>query len=321
MKTWKRKDLLGIKDLSRDEIETVIATAEAFDEISRRSIKKAPTLRGKVVVNLFFEPSTRTRFSFELAASRLSADVLNFEAPASSVTKGETLLDTARNIEAMGVDAVVVRHRAPGAPFLLAKNLSASVINAGDGAHEHPTQALLDLYTIRKRKGKIEGLTVAIVGDIGHSRVARSNLWALTKMGAHVILVGPPTLVPSSFSRFGAEICYNLDDAIERADVIYMLRIQRERQEAGLFPSLTEYTRLFGLTERRLRRAKPDVLVMHPGPINRGVEMSAEVADGQRSAILEQVTHGLAVRMAVLHLCVGAKDEHAAHSQGKNNRP
>lgn len=319
MKGWKRKDLLGIRELTREEIETVIETAEAFDEISRRSIKKAPTLRGRVVVNLFFEPSTRTRLSFELAASRLSADVLNFETPTSSVTKGETLLDTARNIEAMGVDVVVVRHRAPGAPHLLAKALSASLINAGDGSHEHPTQALLDLYTIKKRKGRVEGLTVAIVGDIGHSRVARSNLWALTKMGANVILVGPPTLVPSTFRRFGAEISYNLDDVVERADVIYMLRIQRERQEAGLFPSLTEYTRLFGLTERRLERAKPDVLVMHPGPINRGVEMSADVADSQKSAILEQVTYGLAVRMAVLHLCVGAKDDHAARSESKDN--
>jgi len=316
---WKRKDLLGIRELSREELEVVLATAEAFEGISRRSIKKAPTLRGRVVVNLFFEASTRTRFSFELAASRLSADVVNFEAPASSVVKGETLLDTARNIEAMGVDAVVVRHRAPGAPYLLARSLSASVINAGDGPHEHPTQALLDLYTIRKRKGRIEGLTVAIVGDISHSRVARSNLWALTKMGANVILVGPPTLVPGAFRKFGAQICYNLDDAIERADVIYMLRIQRERQEAGLFPSLSEYTRLFGLTERRLARAKDDCLVMHPGPINRGVEMSAEVADGQRSAILEQVSYGLAVRMAVLHLCVGAKDEFASDSQSKDN--
>jgi len=316
---WKRKDLLGIRELSREELEAVLATAEAFEEISRRSIKKAPTLRGRVVVNLFFEASTRTRFSFELAASRLSADVVNFEAPASSVVKGETLLDTARNIEAMGVDAVVVRHRAPGAPYILARSLSASVINAGDGPHEHPTQALLDLYTIRKRKGRIEGLTVAIVGDISHSRVARSNLWALTKMGANVLLVGPPTLVPGAFCKFGAQICYNLDDAIERADVIYMLRIQRERQEAGLFPSLSEYTRLFGLTERRLARAKADCLVMHPGPINRGVEMSAEVADGQRSAILEQVSYGLAVRMAVLHLCVGAKDEFASNSQSKDN--
>ncbi len=308
MSVWTRKDLLGLRGLSREEIDAVLTTAETFLSVSGRSVKKVPTLRGKVVVNLFFEPSTRTRISFELAASRLSADVVNFEAATSSAVKGETLKDTARNIEAMGVDIVVVRHRAPGAALLLARALSASVVNAGDGAHEHPTQGLLDLFTIRRRKGRIEGLTVAIVGDIAHSRVARSNLWGLLKMGAEVILVGPPTLLPGAFKSLGCEVSYSLDDVIARADVVNMLRIQRERQRGEVFPSLREYTRLFGLTRERLGRAKKDLLVMHPGPMNRGVEIAAEVADCSQSAVLEQVANGLAVRMAVMYLCSGARD-------------
>ncbi len=299
---WKRRHLLGLYDLSAEEITAVLDTAAMFKEVSTRSIKKVPPLRGKVVVNLFFEPSTRTRISFELAASRLSADVVNFEKSTSSAVKGETLKDTARNIERMGVDIVVVRHSAPGAPHRLAKVLGASVINAGDGPHEHPTQALLDIFTIREHKDGIEGLTVAIVGDIAHSRVARSNIWGLQKLGAHVILVGPPTLVPGAFRKLDVEVCHNLDDVIERCDVINILRIQLERQQAGLFPSLREYSRLFGLNRERMSRAKGDVLIMHPGPINRGVEIAPQVADGPHSVILEQVENGLAVRMAAMYL-------------------
>lgn len=304
---WTRKDLLGLQELSQEEITTILDTAQSFKEVSTRSIRKVPPLRGKVVVNLFFEPSTRTRISFELAASRLSADVINFEATTSSAAKGETLTDTARNIESMGVDVVVVRHSVPGAPHRLAKVLCASVVNAGDGSHEHPTQALLDIFTIRQHKGKVEGLTVAIVGDIGHSRVARSNIWGLKKLGANVILVGPSTLVPTKFKELGAEISYSLDDVIGRCDAINVLRIQLERQEAGLFPSIREYSRLFGLNVERMKRAKPDVLIMHPGPINRGVEITPQVADGSRSVILEQVANGLAVRMAALYLVTSVK--------------
>lgn len=299
---WNRRHMLGLQELSADEISAVLDTAANFKEVSTRSIKKVPPLRGKVVVNLFFEPSTRTRISFELAASRLSADVVNFEKSTSSAVKGETLKDTARNIEKMGVDIVVVRHSAPGAPHRLAQVLGASVINAGDGAHEHPTQALLDMFTMREHKGSLEGLTVAIVGDIGHSRVARSNIWGLRKLGAHVILIGPPTLVPGGFRELGVEVSYKLDDVIERCDVINMLRIQLERQQSGLFPSLREYSRLFGLNRERMSRAKPDVLIMHPGPMNRGVEIAPQVADGPHSVILEQVENGLAVRMAVMYL-------------------
>ncbi|MFH1423066.1 MAG: aspartate carbamoyltransferase catalytic subunit [Planctomycetota bacterium] len=306
---WTRKDLLGLQELSAEEINLILDTALSFKEVSTRSIRKVPPLRGKVVVNLFFEPSTRTRISFELAASRLSADVLNFEAATSSAKKGETLTDTARNIESMGVDVIVVRHAVPGSAHRLAQIMNASIVNAGDGAHEHPTQGLLDIFTIRQHKPKIKGLTVAIVGDIGHSRVARSNIWGLKKLGAHVILVGPATLVPSKFKELGVEISYSLDDVIARCDAINMLRIQLERQESGLFPSIREYTRLFGLNNERLKKAKPDVLVMHPGPINRGVEITPQVADGQRSVILEQVANGLAVRMAVLYLVSSVKKE------------
>jgi len=299
---WDKKHLLGLEDLSRDEIIHVLDTAASFKEVSTRSIKKVPALRGKVVVNLFFEDSTRTRTSFTLAASRLSADVIEFSAKLSSVSKGETLRDTARNIEAMGVDVIVIRHSAPGAPHYLTRCVDVPIVNAGDGAHEHPTQALLDMFTIREIKGHIEGLKVAIVGDIVHSRVARSNIWGLTKLGAEVVLVGPTTLVPRAMQQLGVQISNSLDDVLPHVDVINMLRVQRERITSNVFPSVEEYTRLFGLNSERLARGKRDVLVMHPGPINRGVELTSDVADGAHSAILRQVTNGLAVRMAVLFL-------------------
>jgi aspartate carbamoyltransferase catalytic subunit len=300
---WTRKHLLGLRELSKEELLAVLDTAKGFAEISTRSVRKVPTLRGRVVVNLFFEPSTRTRLSFSLAAQRLSADVLEFTKEGSSTSKGETLVDTAKNIEAMGVDIFVVRHAAPGAAAVLARHLQASVVNAGDGAHEHPTQALLDCYTIREKLGRLEGVHVAIVGDISHSRVARSNIWALKKLGARVTVVGPPTLAPAAFAQLGVEVCHDLDRVLPEVDVLNMLRIQRERGGGGLnFPSVEEYSRLFGLTRRRLERAKPGVLVMHPGPLNRGVEIDPEVADGPNSVILDQVGAGLAVRMAALFL-------------------
>ncbi|MEW6681606.1 MAG: aspartate carbamoyltransferase catalytic subunit [Nitrospirota bacterium] len=305
----KHKDLLAIRDLDVDELRLLLDTAESFKEVAGREIKKVPTLRGRTVVNLFFEPSTRTRSSFELAAKRLSADVINVSASSSSVVKGETLLDTAKNLEAMGADVIVVRHGEAGAPALLGRHLRCSVINAGDGAHEHPTQAILDLSTILERKGRLEGLTVAIVGDVRHSRVARSNLWGLTKLGATVRLAGPPTMVPPELKDFGAEIHYTLDPALEGADVVMALRLQLERQGAGFFPSLREYSRLWGLTRERLQRAKPDVLVMHPGPVNRGVELAPDVADGLCSVILGQVANGIAVRMAALYLLTGGKSD------------
>jgi aspartate carbamoyltransferase catalytic subunit len=299
---WQRKHLLGLRDLSADEITHVLNTAKGFEQISTRSVKKAPPLRGKVVVNLFFEDSTRTRNSFALAASRLSADVIEFTQKASSVSKGETLLDTARNLEAMGIDIVVIRHSAGGVPTFLSKNIDACVVNAGDGYCEHPTQGLLDVYTIRQHKGTLEGLKIAIVGDIAHSRVARSDLWAMTKLGAEVTFVGPPTLMPAEVARLPVKVSYSLDRVIEEVDVINMLRIQFERLGGNPFPSIREYSHYFGLTVERMKRAKPDILVMHPGPINRGLEMESEVADGQNSVILQQVTNGLAVRMAVLFL-------------------
>ncbi len=299
---WQRKHLIGLRDLSAEEIQYILDTAQGFEQISTRSVKKAPPLRGKVVVNLFFEDSTRTRTSFALAASRLSADVVEFTMKNSSVSKGETLLDTARNLEAMGVDIVVIRHNAAGAPTLLSRNINACVVNAGDGYCEHPTQALLDVYTIRQMKGSLEGLKIAIVGDIAHSRVARSDMWAMTKLGAEVTLVGPPTLMPADAGRLPVNISYSLDEVIEKVDVINMLRIQFERLGGNPFPSIREYSRYFGLTVERMQRAKPDIVVMHPGPINRGVEMESEVADGTNSVILRQVANGLAVRMAVLFL-------------------
>ena len=299
---WRRKHLLGLRELSAEEITYILDTAEGFEQISTRSVKKAPPLRGKVVVNLFFEDSTRTRNSFVLAASRLSADIIEFTKKTSSVSKGETLLDTAKNLEAMGIDIVVIRHSAGGAPKFLSRSINACVVNAGDGFCEHPTQGLLDAYTVRKIKGTLQGLKIAIVGDIAHSRVARSDMWAMTKLGAEVIFVGPPTLMPTQVSRLPVSVSYSLDDVIEKVDVINMLRIQFERLGGNPFPSTREYSHYFGLTVDRMKRAKPGILVMHPGPINRGLEIESEVADGQNSVILEQVKNGLAVRMAVLFL-------------------
>jgi len=299
---WSRKDLLGLDGLSSEEIVHILDTAESFREVSTRSIKKVPALRGKVVALMFFEDSTRTRMSFELAASRLSADTILFTSKGSSVAKGETTLDTLRNVEAMGVDAFVVRHNQAGAPHMLASRLRGSVINAGDGQHEHPTQALLDIFTIRQRLGRLDGLKVAIVGDIAHSRVARSNILGLTKLGAEVVVVGPPTLVPSAITPMGCSISHSLDEVLGEVDVINMLRIQFERFAPNLFPSVREYSRLYGMNGERLRRCKKNVLIMHPGPINRGVELTSEVADGPNSCILQQVTNGLAIRMAVLYL-------------------
>jgi aspartate carbamoyltransferase catalytic subunit len=299
---WTSRHLVGLDELSAEEIVHVLDTAESFREVSTRSIKKVPALRGKVVGLLFFEDSTRTRMSFELAASRLSADTVLFTSKGSSVAKGETTLDTARNIQAMGVDIFVIRHGQAGAPHMLARKLTASVVNAGDGQHEHPTQALLDIFTIRQRLGRIAGLKVAIVGDIAHSRVARSNIFALRKLGAEVVVVGPPTLVPSAITAMGCEVSHSLDDVLGEVNVINMLRIQFERFGGNLFPSVREYSRLYGLNAERLAKCRKDVLVMHPGPINRGVELTSEVADGPNSCILQQVTNGLAVRMAVLYL-------------------
>jgi aspartate carbamoyltransferase catalytic subunit len=305
--SWHRKHLLDVESLSAAEITTVLDTARAFKAVGERAIKKVPALRGRTVVNLFVEPSTRTRISFELAAQRLSADVINFTAEASSLKKGETLKDTARNLEALNADIIIIRHAAAGAPHFLSRFLNASVVNAGDGAHEHPTQALLDVFTIRERKGTIAGLKVTILGDILYSRVARSNIWALTKLGAQVTLCGPATLVPRVFEQMGCRVTHHMDEALAEADVINLLRIQHERQRKSMFPSLGEYTTLFGLTRARLARLKPDALIMHPGPINRGVEIDSEVADCGRSVILEQVTNGLAVRMAVLFLVAGGQ--------------
>ena len=299
---FKHKHLLGLEELTAEEITLLLDNAAGMKDIFTRTIKKVPTLRGKIVCNLFFENSTRTRTSFELAAKRLSADVISFSVATSSVAKGESLLDTARTIQAMGADFVVMRHSCPGTPLLLSKRLNMSVINAGDGAHEHPTQGLLDTFTIREKKGSLKGLKIAIVGDILHSRVARSDIWAWTKLGAQVALVGPSTLVPKQFEKIGCEIHNSLKDGISGADVINLLRIQLERQRRNLFPSIREYRLLYGLTRERLKYAKPDVMVMHPGPVNRGVEIAQEVADGPHSVINQQVTNGIAVRMAVLYL-------------------
>jgi aspartate carbamoyltransferase catalytic subunit len=306
------RHLLGIETLEPSEITAILDAAESFAEISTREIKKVPTLRGKTVVNFFVEPSTRTRSSFELAEKRLSADLLNFSTTTSSLVKGETLLDTARNLEAMAPDFIVIRHSEPGAPHFLARSCRAAIVNAGDGAHEHPTQALLDALTIRQRKRRLKGLKVAIVGDILHSRVARSNVLLLTRMGAEVIVCGPPTLIPREVERLGCSLTHRMDEAMEGADVIMMLRIQLERMQGGFFPTLREYARLYGLDEARVRRAAADAIVMHPGPINRGVEIMGEVADGSASVILEQVTNGVAVRMAVLYLLAGGTERETA---------
>jgi aspartate carbamoyltransferase catalytic subunit len=305
--SWTSRHLLDIQSLSAEEIVTVLDTARAFKAVGERAIKKVPALRGKTVVNLFVEPSTRTRISFELAAIRLSADVINFTAEASSLRKGETLKDTARNLEALNADIIIIRHSATGAPHFLSRVLNASVVNAGDGSHAHPTQALLDVFTMRERKGRLEGLNVTILGDILFSRVARSNIWALRKLGANVTLCGPPTLVPRVFEQLGCRVSWNIDEAIADADIINLLRIQHERQRHTMFPGIAEYTALFGLSQARLEKTRPDAIIMHPGPINRGVEIDSEIADCGRSVILEQVTNGLAVRMAVLFLVNGGR--------------
>ncbi len=305
---WTKKHLLSVQELSKEEIELILETARSFKEVSTRAVKKVPALRGKTVVNLFFEASTRTRNSFEVAEKRLSADTMNVAIQMSSVTKGESLVDTAKNIEALKVDIVVVRHAVSGAPYLLARHLKASVINAGDGSHEHPTQGLLDLFTILEHRGQIKDLDVVIVGDVAHSRVARSNIWGLTKLGAKVTVVGPQTLLPAQIEAMGVTVSHDLEKALKKADVVEMLRLQKERQEANLFPSIREYGMLFGLNQERLNKARPDILVMHPGPINRGVELTSDVADGKNSVILEQVTNGIAVRMAVLYLLSGAQN-------------
>jgi aspartate carbamoyltransferase catalytic subunit len=298
------KDLLGIKGMAADEIKHILDTASTFKDVSERDIKKVPTLRGKTVINLFYEASTRTRTSFELAGKRLSADVINISTSTSSVTKGETLLDTAQNIEAMKSDIIIVRHACSGAPEFLARRLKSSVINAGDGSHEHPTQGLLDMFTIREKLGRLEGATVAIVGDILHSRVARSNIYGLTTMGATVRVCGPPTMVPPGIEKMGAKVYSDMDEAVRGADAIMMLRLQLERQTAGLFPGVREYARLYGLNRARLDRVGKNAIVMHPGPINRGVEIASDVADNA-SVILDQVTNGVAVRMAVMFLLSG----------------
>jgi len=305
--TLTRKDLLGLKDLSRDEINLVLDTAESFKEISTRTIKKVPTLRGTTVINLFYEASTRTRTSFEIAAKRLSADTVNISASTSSVVKGETLVDTAKTLEAMNPDIIVIRHSCAGAPHILARLVSQSIINAGDGFHEHPTQALLDLLTIRQRKGGIEGLKVVIVGDIQHSRVARSNVYGMTTMGARVTLCGPAILIPRSVEQMGVTVETDMKKAVRGADVVMMLRMQFERQRSIVFPSIREYSQLFCLTGDTLELAKKDAIVMHPGPINRGTEIAPEVADGPRSVILDQVSNGVAVRMALLYLLAGGR--------------
>ena len=305
MTAWTRKDLTGLDELSAEEISFLLDTARAFKGVGERSLKKVPALRGKTLVNFFVEPSTRTRTSFEVAAMRLSADVVNISATASSLQKGETLKDTALNLQALRADIIVLRHSSPGSSKFLAERLDSSIINAGDGAHEHPTQGLLDIFTIREKFGKIEGLNIAIVGDILFSRVARSNIFGLLKLGAKVTLVGPSTLVPKRFEKLGVRVSHRIDEILAEADVVNLLRIQHERQRKEYFPGLGEYISLFGLTKSRAEKLKPDCLIMHPGPINRGVAIDSEVADGKQSVILEQVTNGIAVRMAVLYACAG----------------
>jgi len=307
--SWIRKDLLGLEELNKEEIELILDTAVSFKEISERPIRKVPTLRGKTIVMFFFEPSTRTRTSFELAAKRLSADTVNIGASTSSLLKGETLKDTAKNIEAMKIDALIMRHSSSGAPQLLSKILKPSVINAGDGSHEHPTQALLDIFTIREKKERVKGLKVSIIGDIMHSRVARSNIWGLTKLGAKVTVCGPSTLMPPEIEKLGVRVTNDIYEAIDGADVLNVLRIQLERQKAKFFPTVREYRERFGIDTDKLKGAKKDLLIMHPGPINRGIELTPEVADGPYSVILEQVTNGVAVRMSVLFLLLGTPQE------------
>jgi aspartate carbamoyltransferase catalytic subunit len=306
---WTKKDLLGLEYLSQEEIELILSTAASFKEVSTREIKKVPALRGKTVVNLFYEPSTRTRVSFEVAAKRLSADVINIATETSSVKKGETLIDTGYNIQALKADIIVMRHNYSGAAVMLARHLDISVVNAGDGWHEHPTQALLDIFTIKEKLGRIAGLNVTIVGDIAHSRVARSNIWGLTKLGAKVTVCAPPMLIPPAIEQLGAKVSHDLDQALKNADCVNVLRMQFERDQAGAFPLQLEYFKNYGITRERLEKAKNNILVMHPGPLNRGIEISSEVADGPNSVILEQVTNGIAVRMAVLFLVAQAHDQ------------
>lgn len=308
VKSLNRKDLLGLKDLSVDEIKLILRTARSMKEVASRPIPKVPTLLGKHIVTLFYEASTRTRTSFNMAAKILSANITNVAISSSSVVKGENLIDTIRNLEVMGVDALIIRHGMAGAPHLAAKNSAASIINAGDGFDEHPTQALLDIFTMKEKKGTVKGKKVLIVGDITHSRVARSNIWGLTKLGAKVTVIGPPTMIPKDIEAMGVTVSYNFDQEIKDADFINMLRIQRERQDGGLFPSIEEYHKLFGLNSERMKKAKKDVVVMHPGPINRGIEMTSEIADGPYNVILEQVTNGVAVRAALLFLLLGGKN-------------
>lgn len=309
---WKKKDLIGIEELSKEEIELVVETAVNMKDILKRPIKKVPTLRGRTICTLFYEPSTRTRSSFELAAKYLSADTISIATSTSSVQKGETLLDTVKTLEAMGIDLFIIRHSASGVPSFIAKNVKAGVINAGDGMHEHPTQALLDVFSVYEKKGRLDGLKIAIIGDIFHSRVARSNIYAWNKLGSEVIACGPPTLIPPYIESLNVKVTYNLDEAIEDADVIYVLRLQLERQKKGLFPTLREYHMLYGVNSERIKKAKKEVLVMHPGPMNRGVEISSEVADSLISVINEQVTNGVAVRMALLYLMLGGKGDEDA---------
>ena len=304
---WKRKDLIGLEDLSKEEIETILNVAESFKDVSTRSVKKVPALRGKTVVNLFFEPSTRTRTSFELAAKRLSADVLSFDVSSSSVSKGETIVDTAKNIEAMKVDCFIVRHSVSGAPLIISKNVSSSVINAGDGCHEHPTQALLDLFTVKEKFGKIKGIKISIIGDILHSRVARSNIWGFKKVGASVIVCGPPPLIPKEIEKTGVKVTFDINEAIENVDIVYLLRLQKERQKENYLPSLKEYSFLYGIDKEKYEKIKKKTFIMHPGPMNRGIEIKSEIAEKDASLILQQVTNGIAVRMAVLYLTIGRK--------------
>ncbi|MEI6631946.1 MAG: aspartate carbamoyltransferase catalytic subunit [bacterium] len=306
---WTRKDLLGLEDLNKEELELLLDTADSFKEVSTRGIKKVPALRGKTVVNLFYESSTRTRVSFEIAAKRLSADVINIATETSSVQKGETLIDTGTNIQALKADIIVMRHNYSGAAAMLARHLNISVVNAGDGWHEHPTQALLDIFTLKEKLGRIAGLKVSIVGDIAHSRVARSNIWGLTKLGAEVTVCAPPMLIPVAIEQMGVVVTHDIDEALKHADAVNVLRMQFERDTEGAFPRQLEYFKSFGITQERLSKAKKDIIVMHPGPLNRGIEISSEVADGINSVILEQVTNGIAVRMAVLFLVSQGHDK------------
>ena len=310
-----KKDMLSIEELTSEEIELILSTTSSFKEVSERDIKKVPTLRGKTIINLFYESSTRTRTSFEIAAKRMSADAINISVAQSSVNKGETLSDTAMNLEAMKPDCIVVRHGASGAPLMLSKLLNCSVINAGDGFHEHPSQALLDLFTVFERRESVKGLKVVIVGDIKHSRVARSNIYAFTRLGAEVTVCGPPTMIPIGIEKLGCTVETDMERAIEGADVIMMLRIQMERQRGALIPTLREYSNLYGLTSEKLKGAKDDLVILHPGPMNRGVEISPEVADGQFSLITDQVTNGVALRMALFYLLIGGAKEEREESE------